>query len=77
MNTPTKVYTVIAEKDKFKCIDTSNGMTVNIFTFNGEIVSGPVVTGDRMTVVVKSGSGLIGRVFSLPNFSIVSTFDVN
>jgi len=72
-----KVYTVIPDGDKLKCYDTQTGSLVGTFNFCGDIVNGPIVTGDRVTMVFKTASGKMGRILSLPNFNTVSTFSVS
>jgi hypothetical protein len=43
--------------------------------FIGTVLSGPIVTEDRCTVVFDSYLGRKGTIFKLPNFSTVSSFD--
>ena len=69
------VYSVVAERLKLKCINTSNGSIVATITLPGEIVSGPIVTGDRCVVVIKTTLGNKGKIFKLPNFSIITSFN--
>lgn len=72
-----KVYTVIPDGDKLKCIDTQTGSLINTYNFNGEVLNGPIVTGDRATIVLKTVSGKIGKILSLPSFGLVSNFSVS
>lgn len=72
-----KVYTVIPDGDKLKCYDTAHGALVNTYNFNGEVINGPIVTGDRVTVVLKTESGKFGKILSLPSFGLVSNFSVS
>jgi hypothetical protein len=69
------VYTVIVDGNLLRCVDTSNGSYVGSVNILGNVVSGPIVTGDRCTVVFEDYMGRKGRVFKLPNFNNVSTFD--
>jgi hypothetical protein len=43
--------------------------------FIGDISSGPIVTEDRCTVIFNNYLGRTGKIFKLPNFSIISSFD--
>jgi hypothetical protein len=72
-----KVYTVIVDSDKLKCYDTQDGSLQGTLTFIGKVVNGPVVTGDRVTVVLETASGRQGRIYGLPLLNAVSTFNVN
>jgi hypothetical protein len=67
-------YTVILYGELLKCVDTSNGMTVGSMNIIGSLASGPIVTGDRCTVVINNYMGTQGRVFKLPSFDVVTTF---
>jgi hypothetical protein len=69
------VYSVVAERLKLRCINTNNGNIVATITLPGEIVSGPIVTGDRCVVVIKTTLGNKGKIFKLPNFSIITSFN--
>lgn len=71
-----KVYTVVPDGDKLKCYDTTTGSTQGVYSFNGDIINGPVVTGDRVTVVFSTATGKVAKVFTLPNFNQVTAFNV-
>jgi hypothetical protein len=71
-----KVYTVIADSERLKCYDTTTGSIQGMYSFNGTVVNGPVVTGDRATVVFETPTGRVARVFSLPNFNQITAFNV-
>jgi hypothetical protein len=68
------VYTVILDGELLKCIDTSSGMVIGSMNIIGNLSSGPIVTGDRCTVVINNYTGTQGRVFKLPSFEVVTTF---
>lgn len=72
-----KVYTVIVDGDKLKCYDTQTGSIQSAYTFNGSVANGPIITGDRVTVVFETPTGKVGRILSLPNFNQVSSFNIN
>ena len=69
------IYTVIVDGENLKCIDTSSGANVNSINIVGSVVSGPIVTDDKCTVVFDSYMGRKGKVFKIPSFNIVTTFD--
>ena len=72
-----KIYTVVVDSDKLKCYDTQTGSIQSAYTFNGSVVNGPIVTDDRVTVVFDTPTGRVGRIFSLPNFNQVSSFNIS
>lgn len=72
-----KIYSVIADGDKLKCYDTSNGSLQGSSTFSGTVVNGPIVTEDRVTVVFDTPTGKIGRIYKLPGFGSISSFSVS
>jgi len=69
-------YTVSIGNDgqSLKCIDAGTGLLHNTYRYNGMLVSGPIVTGDRCTIVVRRGSTNYGIVLRLPSFLLTSTF---
>ena len=73
--TVQKNYTVtITGNDGLKCIDANTGVLQNSMRFVGTLISGPIVTGDRVTIVVKKGNTNFGYVYKLPNFLLATTF---
>lgn len=72
-----KVFAVIVDNDQLKCYDTTSGSLQGTYTFNGKVLNGPIVTGDRVTIVFETAAGKTGRIFKLPSFSAVSSFSVN
>jgi hypothetical protein len=69
------IYSVIVDGNLLKCIDTSNGVVLGAINILGEVVSGPIVTDDRCTIVFKNNCGRKGNVFKLPSFNLSSSFD--
>lgn len=70
------VYSVIVSGKKLKCINTASGSTFNIKEINGDIVLGPIVTGDRCVVVYKAGNTSKGAILRIPSLSTITTFKV-
>ena len=70
-----RVYSVVVDKRKLKCIDTKNGNVVASSLMMGDIISGPIVTGDRCVVVVKTTIGSKGKILRLPSFNVITSFD--
>lgn len=73
--TVQKIYTVVPTgTNGLKCVDANTGILQNSMRYTGVLVSGPVVTGDRVTIVVKKGNTNFGYVYKLPNFLLLTTF---
>lgn len=68
-------YAVIVDGENLKCIDTSNGFSLATINILGKVVSGPIVTSDRCTVVFDNYMGRKGKIYKLPSFSVVASFD--
>jgi hypothetical protein len=71
-----KIYTVVVDGDKLKCYDTMSGSIQGMYTFNGSVLNGPIVTSDRVTVVFDTPTGKTGKVYSLPGFNQITSFNV-
>lgn len=71
-----KVYTVIVDGEKLKCYETSSSSVVGMFNFSGTVCNGPVVTGDRVTVVFETAAGKTAKVFGLPSFNQITAFTI-
>lgn len=69
-----KNFTVVGSNNSLKCIDAFTGTQYNTYHINGTLVSGPVVTGDRVTIVVRRGDTNHGIVLKLPSFMQTSVF---
>ena len=78
MSKSTGLYTVtLKSKNVLHIVDITKGVTVNRTTIKGDIVSGPLVVGDKCTVVTKQGNGsTLGFIYKLPSGSIVDRFNV-
>ena len=74
MKQKQRIYTVVADGKILRCVDAESGVPVNTHTVNGDIISGPIVTGDRATIVVRKGNINQGFVFKIPSLYVVSTF---
>jgi hypothetical protein len=72
------LYTVaVKSKNLIHIIDAKKGVTVNRTTIRGEIITGPIVVGDRFTVVAKQANGTnMGFIYKLPTGIIIDRFNV-
>ena len=74
-----KLYSaVLAGKSTINVFDVRKGIkSYSINLGNVEIVNGPVVTKDKMTIVTKDTSGSMrGKVYSLPKGILSYSFQV-
>ena len=76
--TTSKIYTVVQSgPNHFNIIDTSTGAFVNRITVQGTLLSGPIVVGNRCTMVVEFGGGSkFGMIYSLPQGSLVNRYAI-
>lgn len=73
-----KLYTVALKGDNtVNIVDAERGITVNRAKIKGEIINGPIVVGDRFTVVTKQTNGkTIGFIYKLPAGNVIDRFNV-
>jgi len=74
-----KLYSaVLAGRNIVNVFDVKKGIkTYSINLGNVEIVNGPVVTQNKMTIVVKDNTGTLrGKVYSLPKGILSYSFQV-
>lgn len=69
---------VVSGKNTISVFDVEKGITsYKISLGDVEIVNGPVVTKDKLTVVVKNKQGLMqGKVYSLPKGILSYSFQI-
>ena len=75
----TKLYSAVASgKNTISVFDVEKGITsYKINLGDVEIVNGPVVTKDKLTVVIKTKQGLLqGKVYSLPKGILSYSFQI-
>lgn len=72
--TPTpeapRVWTVVVRGDRLQCIDARTGSTQSTINLNGQVVSGPVVSGDYCTLTIESGTGRRSNTYKLPSLNL-------
>jgi len=74
-----KLYSaVLAGKNTINVFDVLKGIkTYSLNLGTAEIVNGPIVTQDKMTIVVKEKNGIMrGKVYSLPKGILSYSFQV-
>lgn len=70
-------YTVHLSSDNtLSIVDIRRNAVINRVKVRGVVTNGPVVLGDRCTVMIKDGSTGRGLVFKLPSGAIVDRFVV-
>jgi len=73
-----KFYTVVQQGPRiFNIIDAQTGVFVNRITTQGDVVSGPIVVGNRCTFVINNGPGsTFGMIYDLPRGTLVNRYMV-
>jgi hypothetical protein len=74
-----KMYSaVVSNKNTLSVFNVENGIrSYNINLGDVEIVNGPVITQDKLTVVVKNKQGKMqGKVYSLPKGILSYSFQI-
>ena len=72
------LYTVsLKSNNTINIVDAMKGSIINRTTVKGEIINGPIVVGDRFTVVAKQPNGsVVGFIYKLPAGNIINRFNV-
>ena len=72
------MFTVIQQGEKqFNIINLDTGVFVNRIIPPGKVLSGPVVVGNRCTIVIDDTNGnTIGLIYSLPQATIINRYVV-
>ena len=73
-----KVYSVtLGSSSRLNIIDASTGRVLNNIQIQGDIINGPVVVGDKCTLVTQqANSTRRGYIYSLPTGRLHNTFHV-
>jgi hypothetical protein len=64
------IWTVIVRGDRLVCMDARTGSTRSSINLSGEVLSGPVVTGEYCTLTVRSANGPQAKTYKLPSLSL-------
>jgi len=74
----TKQYLgVLDGTSKIAIIDASSGIRVNYVNVGYPIINGPIITGDRCTVILqKTGGAKFGRIYKLPSGALINQFQL-
>jgi hypothetical protein len=63
--------------DRFAIIDAASGIRVNTVSTGGKIINGPVVTGDKVTVIIqRSDTAKLGKIYNMPSGSLQTQFSL-
>lgn len=58
-------------------IDLRKNSIINRVTFSGTLTNGPVVVGDRCTIMTKQGPSARGTIFKIPSGAVIDRFTAN
>ena len=73
----TSVYSVtLGNPNRLNIIDAVSGRVLNNIQFTGTLINGPVVVGDKCTLVVDNNGIRKGQVHQLPTGRLTQTFQV-
>ena len=71
----SKFYTVMPSGNgTFSVVDARTGAVVNRFNIPGELVSGPVVSGDSCTIVTSHHGSKTGFTTKIPTGQIINRY---
>lgn len=72
------IFTVSLDRaNTFNIINAETGVIVNRIITTGEVVSGPIVVGDKCTFVIQSTpTQKTGVIYKLPNGTIINRYIV-
>lgn len=63
--------------DRFAIIDASSGIRVNTVSTGGKIINGPVVTGNKVTVIIqRNDTATMGKIYNMPSGSLQTQFSL-
>tara|TARA_A100001015_G_C14939122_1_gene691794 strand:+ start:727 stop:957 length:231 start_codon:yes stop_codon:yes gene_type:complete len=73
----TAVYSVtLSNTNRLNIIDAVSGRIMNNIQFTGTLINGPVVVGDKCTLVIDNNGKRKGQVHQLPTGRLTQTFQV-
>jgi len=73
----SKVFTVtLGSSSRLNIIDVVTGRILNNIQLNGNLVNGPIVVGDKCTIVTDKNGKRTGYVHDLPTGRLSQTYQV-
>ena len=74
----SNIYTVALDKNNtFNIINAETGSIMNRIITTGEVISGPIVVGDKCTFIIQSTpSQKSGVIYKLPNGTLINRYIV-
>lgn len=68
-------YIISYSNNIVKVFNAMTGLVIRTLKINGDIVNGPIQSGDQFTIIVRVGTKLQGRIYKLPNCLLVRNFN--
>lgn len=68
-------YIISYNNNTVKVFNAMTGMVIRALKINGDIVNGPVQSGDQFTIIVRTGNKLQGKIYKLPNCLLIRSFN--
>lgn len=73
----TSVYSVtLSNQNRLNIIDAVSGRVLNNIQFTGKLINGPIVVGDKCTLVIDNNGQRKGQVHQLPTGRLTQTFQI-
>ena len=74
----TKTYIAVVDgPSRLVIVDAESGIRINYINLGGPIVNGPIVVGDKVTVITQKTSGSkMGRIYKMPSGSLITQFNI-
>lgn len=67
---------ILANPTKINIIDVTSGRVLNSISITGKLINGPIVVGDKCTIVVDSNGSRKSNIYSLPVGRLLQTYQV-
>jgi hypothetical protein len=68
---------VLDSPTRLLIVDAQSGIRVNYINVGYNIVNGPIITGDKCTIIMQKSAGTkFGRIYKLPSGSLINQFQI-
>lgn len=74
---PKQYIAVLDSATKLVIVDATTGIRINYINVGYNIVNGPIITGDKCTVIMQKSTGAkFGRIYKLPSGALINQFQI-
>lgn len=67
---------ILANPTKINIIDVTSGRVLNSISISGQLINGPIVVGDKCTIVIDVNGVRKSHIYSLPVGRLLQTYQV-